>query len=70
MRPGEWVALEQRDIDRDARVAYISRCFSKGRLRCTKTESSVRAVPLQAVAFAALDSLDAFRPSRIRGVER
>ena len=57
MRPGEWVALEHRDIDRGARVAYVRRSFSKGRLRCTKTESSVRAVPLQAIAFAALDEL-------------
>jgi len=57
MRPGERVALEHRDIDRGARVAYVRRSFSKGRLRCTKTESSVRAVPLQAVAFAALDEL-------------
>lgn len=57
MRPGEWVALEHRDIDRDARVAYVKRSFSKGRLRCTKTESSVRAVPLQARALAALDQL-------------
>ncbi len=57
MRPGEWVALEHRDIDRDACVAYVRRSFSKGRLRCTKTESSVRAVPLQAVALAALGRL-------------
>ena len=34
MRPGEWVALEYRDIDRDARVAYVHRSFSKGRLTC------------------------------------
>ncbi len=57
MRPGEWVALEQRDIDRDAHVAYVRRSFSKGRLKCTKTESSVRAVPLQAIALAALERL-------------
>ena len=57
MRPGEWVALEQRDIDHDGRVAYVRRSFSKGRLRCTKTEASVRAVPLQARALEALDQL-------------
>jgi len=45
MRPGEWVALEHRDVDRHERVAYVRRSFSKGRLKCTKTESSVRAVP-------------------------
>jgi integrase len=57
MRPGEWVALEHRDIDRDARVAYVHRSFSKGRLTSPKTEASKRAVPLQARALAALDQL-------------
>lgn len=57
LRPGEWVALERRDIDRDGRVAYVRRSFSKGRLHCTKTEASVRAVPLQARALEALDQL-------------
>ena len=33
LRPGEWVALEGRDIDRDARVAYVRRSFGKGRQR-------------------------------------
>ena len=63
LRPGEWVALERRDIDRDARVAYVRRSFGKGRLKCTKTEASVRAVPLQALALAALDQLPAAGPS-------
>jgi integrase len=57
LRPGEWIALEQRDIDQEARVAYVRRAFSKGTLRCTKTEASVRAVPLQGVALSALDRL-------------
>jgi integrase len=57
LRPGEWIALEHRDIDKAARVAYVRRAFSKGTLRCTKTEASVRAVPLQAIALAALDHL-------------
>jgi integrase len=57
MRPGEWVALEQRDIDRAGRVAYVNRSFSKGRLTYPKTEASKRAVPLQARALAALDQL-------------
>jgi len=63
LRPGEWVALERRDIDRDARVAYVRRSFGKGRLKCTKTEASVRAVPLQAIALAALDQLPTAGPS-------
>jgi integrase len=57
MRPGEWVALEHRDIDRAGRVAYVNRSFSKGRLTTPKTEASIRAVPLQARALAALDQL-------------
>ena len=57
MRPGEWVALEHRDIERAGRVAYVNRSFSKGRLTYPKTEASRRAVPLQARALAALDQL-------------
>jgi integrase len=57
MRPGEWVALERRDIDRAGRVAYVNRSFSKGRLASPKTEASIRAVPLQARALWALDQL-------------
>lgn len=57
MRPGEWVALEHRDIDAVGRVAYVNRSFSKGRLTIPKTEASVRAVPLQARALAVLDQL-------------
>jgi integrase len=59
LRPGEWIALEQRDIDRQARVVYVRRAYRNGRLKCTKTESSVRAVPLQGTALAALDQLPA-----------
>ena len=44
LRPGEWIALEQRDIDREARVVYVRRAYRNGRLKCTKTEASVRAV--------------------------
>ena len=61
VRPGEWVALEHRDIDRDGRVAYVNRAFGKGRLTSPKTEASRRAVPLQARALAALDGV---RPGR------
>ncbi|MGH3047570.1 MAG: tyrosine-type recombinase/integrase, partial [Gaiellaceae bacterium] len=57
LRPGEWIALEHRDIDRDARIVYVRRAFRNGRLKCPKTEASVRAVPLQTAALAALDEL-------------
>src|SRR5207249_5844044 len=36
-------------------VVYVRRSFTKGRLKCTKTEASRRAVPLQAIALDALD---------------
>jgi integrase len=55
LRPAEWLALEWRDVDREARVVYIRRSFTKGRLKCTKTEASRRAVPLQAIALDAIE---------------
>jgi integrase len=61
LRPGEWVALEQRDVDREPRVVYVRRAFTKGRLKCTKTEASRRAVPLQAIA---LDAIERHPPRR------
>jgi integrase len=57
LRPGEWMALEHRDIDRDARVLYVRRAWRNGRLKCPKSEASIRAVPLQAIALAALEQL-------------
>jgi integrase len=62
MRPGEWIALERRDVARASRVAYVTRSFSKGRLTCPKTEASIRPVPLQERALAALDQLPAGDP--------
>ena len=59
LRPGEWIALEQRDVDRDARVVYVRRSFAHGRLKGKKTRRSIRAVPLQAIACDALERLPA-----------
>jgi integrase len=59
LRPGEWIALERRDIDVDARVVYVRRAFRNGRLKSTKTEGSTRAVPLQAIALQALAEIPA-----------
>ena len=59
IRPGEWIALEHRDIDREAHVIYVRRAYRNGRVKCPKTDASVRAVPLQAAALAALDRLPA-----------
>ena len=30
LRPAEWIALERRDLDREARVVYVHRSFTKG----------------------------------------
>ncbi len=55
LRPAEWLALEWRDIDLEARVVYVHRSFTKGRLKCPKTEASRRAVPLQTIALEAVE---------------
>jgi hypothetical protein len=57
LRPSQLFALEQRDIDRALRVVYVRRAYANGRLKHTKTRLSTCAVPLQAVALAALDRL-------------
>ena len=57
LRPGEWLALELRDIDRQARVVYVRRAYRNGRIKHPKTDASMRAVPLQAIALEALDAL-------------
>ena len=57
LRPGEWIALEHRDIDRHAGVVYVRRAYRNGRVKCPKTDASIRAVPLQTIALAALERL-------------
>ncbi len=57
LRPGEWLALEWRDVDRDQQVVYVRRSYRNGRIKYPKTEASMRAVPLQARALAALDAI-------------
>ncbi len=57
LRPGEWLALEQRDIDPAAGVVYVRRAYAYGRLKNTKTPRSTRAVPLQTIALEAVDRL-------------
>src|SRR5918996_1090283 len=61
LRPAEWLALEWRDIDLEARVVYVHRSFTKGRLKCPKTEASRRAVPLQTIALEGLEQQRAGR---------
>jgi integrase len=57
LRPGEWLALEHRDIDRETHVVYVRRTLRNGRIKAPKTKASVRAVPLQTIALAALNEL-------------
>jgi integrase len=57
LRPAEWIALEKRDIDRNERVVYVRRSFTGGELKFPKTETSMRAVPLQTRALDALDRI-------------
>src|SRR6266540_565868 len=59
LRPGEWIALEQRDLDREARVVYVRRALAHGQLKNLKTRRCLRAVPLQSIALDALDRLPA-----------
>ncbi len=54
LRPGEWIALERRDIDLDGRVLHVRRAYRNGRIKVPKTDSSLRSVPLQDIAVAAL----------------
>ena len=56
LRPGEWIALEHRDIDRDDRLVHVCRAFRVSRLKPTKTNTA-RTVPLQRSAREALDQL-------------
>src|SRR5437870_2303406 len=57
LRPAEGIALEKRDVDPKERVVYIRRSFTRGELKVPKTETSMRAVPLQARALEALDRI-------------
>src|SRR5206468_2744723 len=63
LRPGEWAALERRDVDRDARIVRVRRAWTfprqgvPGAVKTVKT--TMRDVPLNR---RALDALDAIPP--------
>ena len=57
VRPAEWIALEERDVDREERAIYVRRSFTRRELKVPKTEASMRAVPLQTRALEALEQL-------------
>jgi integrase len=58
LRPEEWIALERRDLDRQAGVATVERVYSQGRLKpCAKTSRQRRRVPLRQRVLDALEAL-------------
>jgi integrase len=59
LRPGEWMALEHRDIDLAGRAVSVERSWRNGRIKYPKTAMSYRSVPLQALAIDALAQLPA-----------
>jgi integrase len=63
LRPGEWIALEHRDIDLDIRLVHVRRAFRVNRLKTPKTDTP-RAVPLQRTALDALEQLPSSRSAK------
>jgi integrase len=63
LRPGEWLALEWRDIDPHARVLHVRRAFRIDRIKTPKTDAP-RTVPLQRTALDALAVLPGRRDER------
>jgi integrase len=62
LRPGEWMALERRDVDRTGGLIHVRRTVSDGQIvELGKTSRSRRQVPLSRRAVVALDRL----PSRL-----
>ncbi len=58
LRPEEWIALERRDVDRDAGVVHVRRRFTQGVLKQGgKTDGSTRAVPLRGRVVDVLDAM-------------
>ncbi len=66
LRPEEWMALERRDIDRQAGVVHVRRVYTAGELKLVgKNTRSLRAVPLPARALEAVDAVPARLDTRL-----
>lgn len=65
LRPGEWTALEWKDVDRAEHVLRVERAYSYGVLKPPKTKGSRRRVPLPARALQALEALPRRLDSRL-----
>src|SRR6266511_514634 len=60
LRPEEWLALERRDVDREAGVVHVRRRYTQRVLKESgKTDGSVRSVPLRKRVLVALDAMPA-----------
>ncbi|HEX2111996.1 MAG TPA: tyrosine-type recombinase/integrase [Gaiellaceae bacterium] len=58
LRPEEWLALERRDVDREAGVVHVRRVYTDGKLRdYGKTDGARRRVPLRGRVLAVLEEL-------------
>jgi integrase len=58
LRPEDWIALERRDVDRQAGCVHVRRVFTDGRLKdYGKTDRSRRSVPLPRVVLDALETM-------------
>jgi hypothetical protein len=55
LKPSEWLALEHCEVARDARIVYVRRAYRNARLKCPRNDASIRGVPLQLIALAALE---------------
>jgi integrase len=60
LRPEEWLALERKDVDREAGIVTVERVYTQRRLKqCAKSSRQRRRVPLRQ---RVLDALDAVPP--------